>query len=167
MQKTTGPQTKMSMIGGRQKYLSNTLESDGPFLVFHHNIGFLISRLSFSQRRFLGFRNRYEFDKKRLLLSSDKEFSVIGYDRHERVFELTRSFVGVDEEIMYSRFLDDHIPSFIFLILWNKKEQCTILKILKLKRNVHFDMDNQFEENNQKLHENVLSDITKGNFKKV
>jgi hypothetical protein len=44
--------------------------------------------MSFSQRRYLGFRNRYEFDKKRIVLSSRKEFAVVGFDHDKKVFEL-------------------------------------------------------------------------------
>ncbi len=46
--------------------------------------------MSFSQRRFLGFRNRFEFDKKRVVFGAKKEFVVIGYDYEKRVYELLR-----------------------------------------------------------------------------
>lgn len=39
-----------------------------------------IKFVSFSQRRFIGFRKRYEFDKKRLLLASNDELTIVGYD---------------------------------------------------------------------------------------
>jgi hypothetical protein len=44
--------------------------------------------IDFSQRRFLGFRNRFEFDKKRILLASNSMLTVMGYDQMERPFEL-------------------------------------------------------------------------------
>ena len=94
---------------------------DGPYTVFEHKLNFPGNYLSFSQRRFLGFRNRYEFDKKRLLVASKKDFVIIGYDRHERLFELVRSFVSFDEEIRVAQFLEEHIPSFIFLISYNAR----------------------------------------------
>ena len=42
-------------------------------------------------RKFLGFRNRFEFDKKRLIISSNKEFLIIGYDIQKNVYELYKS----------------------------------------------------------------------------
>jgi hypothetical protein len=36
--------------------------------------------LSYSQRRFVGFRNRFEFDKKRILIASRNELTIVGYD---------------------------------------------------------------------------------------
>ena len=91
--------------------------------------------MSFSQRKFLGFRNRFEFDKKRVIISSKREFVVIGYDYEKRVYELLRSFVSFDEEIKYISFLEDHIPSFIFLITYNKREEKSYIKIYKIKKN--------------------------------
>jgi WD40 repeat protein len=78
--------------------------------------------MSFSQRRFLGFRNRYEFDKKRIIFASKRDFVVVGYDYEKRVYELLRSFVNYDEEIRFISFLEDNVPSYLFLICWNKKE---------------------------------------------
>ena len=46
--------------------------------------------VSFSQRRFLGFRNRFEFDKKRILICSDNKLSIVAYDQLERPYELYR-----------------------------------------------------------------------------
>jgi hypothetical protein len=53
--------------------------------------------MSFSQRRFLGFRNRYEFDKKRIVFGSENELAVIGYDHEKRVYELYRHKVSFNE----------------------------------------------------------------------
>jgi hypothetical protein len=39
----------------------------------------------------MGFRNRYEFDKKRLVFSSKKDFVVVGYDYEKKAYELLRS----------------------------------------------------------------------------
>ena len=52
----------------------------GPKVEFQLSQPFEIKFLSYSQRKFMGFRNRFEFDKKRLLMASDKEFCVSGYD---------------------------------------------------------------------------------------
>ena len=78
------------------------------------NYNFQIKFLSFSQRRFLGFRNRYEFDKKRIVFGSDSEYSVIGYDHEKRVYELLHQ--SSDEPIKFVSFLEDNTPSFLFLI---------------------------------------------------
>lgn len=42
--------------------------------------GFPIDFMSFSQRRYHGFRNHVEFDKKRILLAGSNEFSIHGYE---------------------------------------------------------------------------------------
>lgn len=58
-----------------------------------HRIDFF----GFSQRRFVGFRNRYEFEKKRLVIANPHEFSVVGYDHRKHVFELLREKVDDPE----------------------------------------------------------------------
>jgi len=65
--------------------------------------------LSFAQRRFIGFRNRYEFEKKRLVVANKHEFSVVGYDHRKHVYELLRQGVGdkANEEIRFVDFLED------------------------------------------------------------
>ena len=35
--------------------------------------------MSFSQRKFIGFRSRFEFDQKRILLASKKRITLLGY----------------------------------------------------------------------------------------
>lgn len=37
------------------------------------------SYLSFSQRKFIGFRQRFEFDQKRILLASQNRITLLGY----------------------------------------------------------------------------------------
>ena len=39
-----------------------------------------MTHLGFSQRRKIGFRNKYEFDKKRVLVADQRKIKVIGYD---------------------------------------------------------------------------------------
>ena len=110
-----------------------------PNVAFDLNYHFPIKYLSFSQRKFLGFRNRYEFDKKRVVFSSKRDFVVLGYDYDKKVYELLRSYVNADEEIRFLSFIEDHVPSFILQITFNKKESTTNFKILKLKRNDKYD----------------------------
>ena len=95
---------------------------DLPNIAFELNYQFPIHYMGFSQRKFIGFRNRSEFDKKRIVIASKRDFVVVGYDYEKRVYELLRSFVNYDEEIRFISFLEDHIPSFLFLIIYNKKE---------------------------------------------
>lgn len=37
---------------------------------------------SFSQRRVIGFRQRFEFEKRRLLLPHERGFLILGYEHH-------------------------------------------------------------------------------------
>lgn len=57
-----------------------------------------------------------------MVLSSKRDFVVIGYDHEKRVYELLKSFVSFDEEIRFLSFLEDHTPSFLFIITYNKKD---------------------------------------------
>ena len=86
----------------------------------------------------MGFRNRYEFYKKRIVYASKRDFVVIGYDHDKKVYELLRDFVTFEEEIKFISFLEDHMPAFLFIITLNKKENITYFKILKLKKNSKF-----------------------------
>ena len=76
-------------------------------IAFDLSYSFPAKFLSFSQRRFLGFRNRFEFDKKRLILASNRDFVVLGYDYERRPYELLRSFVSYEEEIRFISFIED------------------------------------------------------------
>lgn len=92
---------------------------------------------------------------------------VIGYDYEKRVYELLRSMVTFDEEIRFISFLEDHIPSFIFLIIYNKKEQQTHFKIYKLKKNAKFDHPlHKIEETKSFVAEKIIENMNKGHFKK-
>ena len=66
-------------IQSLRQNLKDKLKSRSEF-AFAINLPFDINFISFSQRRFYGFRRRYEFDQKRLLIASNLELSVIGYD---------------------------------------------------------------------------------------
>ena len=130
------------MIGGgfvRKLSAKSKQGQELPNLVFEFQYSFPISFLSFSQRRFVGFRNKTEFDKKRVLFSSKQEFVIIGYDYEKRVYELLRSSVSLEEEIKFISFLEDHNPSFVFVITYNSREIKSYIKILKLKKNKKHD----------------------------
>lgn len=64
------------------------LKSSKQIISFALQLENKIKFMSFSQRRFIGFRRRYEFDKKRLLLASNDELTVVGYDQLDRPYEL-------------------------------------------------------------------------------
>ena len=57
--------------------------------------------MSFSQRKFLGFRSHYEFDQKRILLASGNRITLLGiHPQSERPFEiLTSAIPGLNDEI--------------------------------------------------------------------
>jgi len=57
-------------------------------VAFEVNIGQKVGFLSFSQRRFLGFRNRYEFDKRRILAASLHDMTVLGLDINDSPYLL-------------------------------------------------------------------------------
>ena len=59
-----------------------------------------------------GFRNRYEFENKRLVVSILHEYSIVGYDHRKHVFELLRQEVKdvENQEIRFVDFLGDSQP---------------------------------------------------------
>ena len=58
----------------------------------------------------MGFRYQYEFDRKRVLMASEKEFCIIGYDIDNKPEELIRTSVSKKEKILFIGFLDDERP---------------------------------------------------------
>lgn len=46
---------------------------------------------------------------------------------------------NTNEEIRHISFLEDHIPNFIFVITFNKLEDKSYFRILKLKKNKKYD----------------------------
>ena len=55
--------------------------------------------MSFAQRRFIGFRKGAEFDRKRLLMASEKYFKIFGFDINEKPTELLFAAVPENEKI--------------------------------------------------------------------
>jgi hypothetical protein len=47
-----------------------------------------IKFISFSQRKYAGFRNKYEFDRKRILIGTSSSFAIVGYNINEEPQEL-------------------------------------------------------------------------------
>jgi len=139
---------------------------DKPHMAFQLSYPFPIKQLSFSQRRFLGFRNRYEFDKKRVTIASRRDFVVVGYDAHERVYELIRSFVSVDEELRFVSFLEDHVPSFLLLIAYNSRTQSSVFRIMKLRKNHDYEEAHHLEESKDFIAGRIMQNLQQGNFKK-
>ena len=92
--------------------------------------------LGFSQRRFIGFRNRYEFEKKRLIVASSSQYSVVGYDHRKHVFELLRSGISDEqnEEIRFIDFLEDSQPQYLLILTANKGTKKTSLQIMHIKK---------------------------------
>ena len=97
-----------------------------------HNIKYL----SFSQRRFNGFRGQIEFDKKRILVSSKNEFSIYGYESYmsDVNYELLRVTMGDSDEIRYIDFIEDVVPKYLFMIVNNRdtKQSNLFIKLIKI-----------------------------------
>ncbi|CDW75572.1 UNKNOWN [Stylonychia lemnae] len=142
--------------------------NDQPNVEIELQFQFPIKYLSFSQRKHLGFRNRFEFDKKRLIIGSKREFSVVGYDHNKNVYELYKQCVSYDEEIRHIQFIEDHVPSFVFLITFNKLEQKSYFKILKLRKNKDFQKDQagrKIEETKMQIQLDLIQKYKMGDFK--
>lgn len=95
----------------------------------------------------MGYRNRAEFDKKRLIISSKKDFVIYGYDYEKKAYKLLGESVGKQEEIIYTGFIEDKNPSFFLQITYDSGKRQTSLKILKIKKNLNFNsVQCRFEE---------------------
>ncbi|CDW71649.1 UNKNOWN [Stylonychia lemnae] len=93
-----------------------------------------IKFLSFSQRKFIGFRNQYEFDRKRLLIASTSGFCIVGYDIDEKPQVLINTSVSENEQIEYIGFIDDEKPQNVLLITKHLIRNKMIIRMLKIKK---------------------------------
>ena len=87
--------------------------------IFQYSLDAPVLFLSFSQRKYLGFRNKFEFDRKRVLLASKSQFAVIGYDINDQPHELMNMIMDEEEEIQLITFLDDENPANILLVTYD------------------------------------------------
>ena len=130
-----------------------------------------VSYLGFSQRRFIGFRNRYEFEKKRLIVASKKQYSVVGYDHRKHVYELLRSEVENEqnEEIRFIDFLEDSQPQYLLILTANKQTRKTSLQIMHIKKDEQVRTESNqvydaIETDNLKLRSIITENVRQGNF---
>ena len=81
--------------------------------------------LSFSQRRYQGFRNHTEFDKKRILVAGKNSFRILGYENYSSDvnYELLYESFGDHEEIKYIDFIEDVVPKYLFIIVNDTKNK--------------------------------------------
>ena len=128
-----------------------------------------INTVSFSQRRYIGFRNRYEFEKKRILFSNRQTFSVVGYDHRKHVHELTRKSLeeDSDQEIRFIDFIEDSQPSYLLMLVYDQSTKKTSLQILQFKktdavRNEEQGIYEQIETDNRKIGEMIKEGVKKG-----
>ena len=128
-----------------------------------------ISTVSFSQRRYIGFRNRYEFEKKRILFANKHTFSVVGYDHRKHVHELMRQSLEdeSEQEIRFIDFIEDSQPSYLLMLIYDHSTQKTSLKILQFKktevvRNEQEGIYEQIETDNRKIGDLIKEGVKKG-----
>lgn len=71
------------------------------------------------------------------MFASGREFAVVGYEHahDKRIYQLYRSQFLTQEKIKFISFLDDHIPTFLFMITENENDGKTMFKIVKLVKN--------------------------------
>jgi len=109
--------------------------------------------MSFSQRRFIGFRKRFEFDKRRILICDGVNIAVLGYDHiNECPFELICERVVDNEDnekIVFASFIEDISPENILIVIENKSEQATYFKIAKIIKKTHI-LSYSFSEDDHK-----------------
>lgn len=104
-----------------------------------------------------------------MVLGSRSEFSVIGFDHEKRVYELySESFAErPDEEIRHVSFLEDNIPAFLFLVIYNRTTNKSHIKILKMRKNAEFEKALKIKEDgefNLELTKSVVNKEIKDNY---
>ena len=82
----------------------------------------------------MGFRYKYEFDRKRVLIASERTFCIFGYDVDEKPEELVKTSVSKKEIIKYIGFLDDERPQYVLLISSHWFKTKIIVRLLKIKK---------------------------------
>ena len=130
--------------------------------IFQYNLEAPILYLSFSQRKFLGFRNKFEFDRKRVLLASKSSFAVIGYDINDQPHQLMNMVMDEEEEIQLITFIDDENPANILLVTYDFSEECTISRILKLRHEHNLVNDQKMAKREFKAKMNIIDAIDDG-----
>ena len=90
--------------------------------------------LSFSQRKYIGYRNQYQYDRKRLLIASESAFCIIAYDIDENPTELINTSVSENEVIKHIGFIDDERPQFVLLVTKSKSKPKMIIRLLNIKK---------------------------------
>ena len=132
-----------------------------------------INTLSFSQRRYIGFRNRYEFEKKRILVANEHTYSVVGYDHRKHVFELLRQQVTdtTNQSIRFIDFLEDNQPSYLLMLVYDKITKKTSLMIMQFKkteivRDESQGIYEQIETDNRKIGNMIKEGVRQGKFTK-
>ena len=93
-------------------------------LVKHQAVKEPIMFLKFGQRRFKGFRESYQFDKKRILVVTKRSYSVFEFEPVKRALynKLVEEQFDENYEIVYADFLEDLNPKYVLLVINNIRE---------------------------------------------
>ena len=153
-----------------QDFDRNAYENEHLAFELRHDLN-SVDYFGFSQRRFIGFRNRFEFEKKRLIVGNKKAYSIVGYDHRKHVYELLRQEVAdkENEEIRYIDFLEDSQPQYVLILTSNKQTRKTSLQIMQVKKDQQVrDESNAvyaaIETDNHKLTNMIKENFNQGNF---
>lgn len=72
----------------------------------------------------------------------------MGYNQNQNVYELLRETVGENEEIRFISFLQDNLPGYLFIIIYDKEKNQTYLNVNQVKKNNELLLDAQLQEDN-------------------
>ena len=101
---------------------------------FDLNPGHECKYLSFSQRKYLGFRNQKEFDKKRILVASKNQITIYSQEM-ATWYEILKETLEPNEEIRYIEFIEDIVPKYLVLIVNDTQKHESFLKIKHILKN--------------------------------
>lgn len=109
------------------------------YLQFHVKSEFISggSHVGFSQREYEGFRGCREYDKKRIVMASEKAIALFTYDviNPQKIFKLlewTPNEEG-DVQILHAGFLEDMRPNVLLVAMYNESTNVSTLKLMKIK----------------------------------
>ena len=87
--------------------------------------------MKFSQRRFRGFRESLQFDKKRILVAGKNSYSVHEFDsvKRELSTKLVEERLNAGFELVYADFLEDMVPKYVMLVINDTKARKSYLPV--------------------------------------
>jgi hypothetical protein len=120
------------------------------FIVFMATLDLTPKFLSFSQKRYVGFRKQFEFKNRRILVANETQIKIIGYSVNEGdlPFEIINYSVP-EGKITYASFLEDINPNKLLIVTYDPALNRSIIHLIKLSKKANL-LSYTFQEEEEK-----------------